>query len=184
MPSPIGINAGNFSPSSKVKDVIAIAIIAVVVILVIIIVKKVSGGIDGALEMLGVKDTKEEIKAQETVNKTVDKNLQAGNGSAWSAKLYKTIKGAKVFTVASADNLAKKIYESVGHFTDNPNEGAGAIKQCYTKTQVSFLAERFQVKYNLDLLSWLELHYDTSEQKKVLANILTYVEALPLAKPK
>jgi hypothetical protein len=185
MASPIGISAGNFAPSGNSKNAIAIMITLVVLIIVIIVVKRVFGGLDGLLEMLNLKDSKEEKKAKDTVNNNIDKANDLGNQSAWSAKLYKLLPpGSKIFTQASADKLCSTIYGAIGNVYDEPNKIAGAIKQCYTKSQVSFLVDRFQAKYGNDLLSWLELHLDTSEQKKVLANILTYVENLPLSQPK
>lgn len=170
--------------STKATDFVVIIVVLVVVVFSIIIFKRIFGGIDGVLEGVGLKDTKDEKKDKAEVENKVDNAAAQGVNSPWSPKFYKTVHNGKLFTVASADGLAKTIYDSVGHIYDEPNKGAGAIKQCYTKTQVSFLADRFQQKYGNDLLSWLQYHYDTGEQKKVLNNILTYVNNLPLAQPK
>lgn len=166
------------------KALVYLLIGVAVIVVGIIAVKKIFGGIDGALEGLGLKDSKDEKKDKKEVEQTVDRNNALGNQSAWSPKMYKSVSGGKLFTVAGAKSLCKTIYDSVGHIYDEPNKAAGAIKQAYTKTQVSFLCDIWQQTYGTDLLSWLQLHFDTGEQKKVLNNILTYVEALPLAKPK
>ncbi len=170
--------------AAQAKGYATILIVVVGLIVAVIAVKKIFGGIDGLMERIGLKDTKSEQENTATVEKIVEKAAAVGSGSPWSPKMFSTIKGGKIFTAASAAALCAKIWDSVGRVYDSPNLASGAIKQCYTKTQVSFLAHTFFAKYGVDLLTWLEYKFDTNEQKKVLAGILTYVDNLPLSQPK
>lgn len=176
----VGINAGNFAPTGNTKNAIAIGIVLTVIILVFIIFNKFSGGIDGLLEKLGLKDDKATAKAKEGVEDKVGENTKEGTGSAFAPTLWKSVMSAKIFTSAYAQELAKTVWDSVGYAWDTPNKAAGAIKQCKCKTQVSFLADTFQKKYSVDLLTWLHNKFDRDEQKIVLNQILAYVDALPL----
>ncbi len=111
---------------------------------------KIFGGIKGLLETFGLSSSTEDINVVTTAQDP---------GTPWSPTYYKTLqaqgKSIWLLTAASADLLAKQIYTSTGAFTDNWAQAFGAIKQCKYKTQISFLAERFKLKYNADLITWL-----------------------------
>ena len=104
----------------------------------------------GILQDLGLTDS----PADTNVNTTAQ-----DPGSPWSPNFYKTLqaqgKNVWILTQASADLLAKQIYQSTGPISDNWPQAFGAIKQCKYKTQISFLCERFKIKYNADLITWL-----------------------------
>lgn len=104
----------------------------------------------GLFESLGLSSSEADINV---INTAQDP------GSPWSPNYYKALqaqgKNVMLFSVASIDNLAKQIYTSTGYVTDNWPQAFGAIKQCKYKTQISFLAERFKIKYNADLITWL-----------------------------
>jgi hypothetical protein len=111
---------------------------------------KAFGAFKGIFESLGLSNSAADISVMTT---------QQDPGSPWSPLYYKTLqrqgKNIMLLTQASADLLAKQIYESTGAFTDNWPPAFGAIKQAKYKTQISFLAERFKAKYNADLITWL-----------------------------
>lgn len=151
----------------------------VVIVLVIVIAGKFFGGISGALEGLGLKDSKEGKDNQNFIDSEVNKANRSGTNTPWSPHYYKQFPGAKIFTVSDSEMLAKQIWDSVGYLYDTPSKGAAAIKQCKTKTQVSFLAKRFYEKYGKDLLNWLNDKYDVMGQREYLRGMIDYVNSLP-----
>lgn len=164
----------------KAKGLSTVLIVVVGLILAVILFGKLIKFGEGFLEGLGLKDSKEEKANKDDIDRKVNQANAKGNNSPWSPKFYKAApSGTKIPTQSTADSLAKQLWESVGYIVDTPNKGAGAIKQCSTKAGVSFVADRFQVKYKLDLLTWLQSKYDTDEQREVLADMLRYVENLP-----
>lgn len=104
----------------------------------------------GIFESLGLSSSEADVSVTTTQNDP---------GTPWSPSYYKTLqrqgKNVMLFTQSTADLLAKQIYESTGAFVDNWAQAFGAIKQAKYKTQISFLAERFKIKYNADLITWL-----------------------------
>ena len=169
-------------PASSGKGINISVVLITVVVLVIIIILFAKGVkfFEGFLEGIGVRDSKDEAANKEDIDRKVNRESTAGNNSAWSPSFYKAApSGTKLVTLAVAQSIAKKIWDSVGYITDTPAQGAGAIKQLQTKAAVSFIADTFFKKYGIDLLAWLQSKYDTSEQKEYLADILRYVENLP-----
>lgn len=162
------------------KAVVYLVIGLVVVVLAIILFSKLTKFGEGFLEGLGLKDSKEEKANKEAIDGNVNRENSKGNNSAWSPRFYKEApSGTRLVTQSTADTLAKQLWDSVGYIVDTPSKGAGAIKQLSTQAAVSFVADRFQIKYKLDLLQWLQNKYDTSEQQEVLADMMRYVNNLP-----
>ena len=116
----------------------------------VFIAYKAFGAFKGIFEGLGLSSSAADINVTNTAQDP---------GSPWSPNYYKTLqrqgKNVMLFSQTSADLLAKQIYTSTGFFSDNWPQAFGAIKQCKFKTQISFLAERFKIKYNADLITWL-----------------------------
>lgn len=79
----------------------------------------------------------------------------------------------------TAQAVARQIYESVGTVYDTPEQGLAAFKQLRYKSQVSQVADEFQINYKADLFNWLQSRYDRDSQKEVLSQILKYVDSLP-----
>jgi hypothetical protein len=128
------------------------------------------------LESLNIKDTKEEADLkklkQETENLPVSQDY-------WRPSYYKQIVGglkATIFTVASADKLAKQIKDAQGFFNDNEEQIFAAFRFCKYKTQVSFLSERFAILYKQDLYTWLR---DSVLSKSELSTVLNITSKLP-----
>ena len=116
----------------------------------VFIAYKAFGAFKGLFESLGLSSSEADISVTQT---------QQDPGSPWSPNYYKTLqkqgKNIMLLTQSSADLLAQQIYNSVHFYGDNWAQAFGAIKQCKYKTQISFLAERFKIKYNADLITWL-----------------------------
>ena len=174
----VGVNLPE--SSGKGVNIAVVMTITVVLILVVILFAKGVKFAEGFLEGLGLKDTKEEKANQSDIDRKVNRESASGVNSAWSPGFYKKApSGTKLVTSATAESIAKTLWDSVGYVYDEPSKGAGAIKQLRTKAAVSFVADKFYNKYSIDLLTWLQNKYDTKEQKEYLADMLRYVENLP-----
>jgi len=174
----VNINPKDSSQIGGFKGVSTTLLVIAVIVIAFIILHKVFGFFDGILEGLNLKDTKEEKENKDNVSKGVDSENSKGLNSYWNPNFYKDRKGA-IFTMAKGKQLAKQLWDSVGYIYDTPSEGSAAIKQCSSGMKVSFVADVFNTEYNLDLLTWLQNKYDTTEQKEILADIIRYVKALP-----
>jgi hypothetical protein len=129
------------------------------------------------LQKVGVIQTKEE-KEQEKQTETFASSLQ----SPFSPRYYKEItaqlaaqkKDPLLITRASAQQLAKIIYDAIGFFSDDENAVYGALRQLKAKTQLSFLSEVFFTQHKADLYNYLERNFKSSELKVVndIANAL------------
>ena len=168
------------SDSAKAYTTILIGV--AIIVLAAIVVKKFFGGIDGLLEKFGFKDDAETKQAKEDTAAAIAKANNEPKNSPWNPNFYKSApSGSKLVTAAIADAAATKIYDSSGYLLpDRPEQAFAALKQMPSQTAVSWLAERFELKYKQDLLSWLqEAFNDTPTQEKYLAQMLNYVTNLP-----
>lgn len=175
------IGAAASAVPEKQRGIIAIVITMLVVAIIIFVVIKISQGAGGLLEALGFKRDPDEKKLDEAAKIASE---QAQNyGSPWSPQFYRDAQAKNVpmtfLTVADTQKLAKQIWDSVGMFTDTPEKATAAIKQLPTKAALSFLSEKFNLMYDRDLWNWLELKFDTDEQKKQLTDMAHYVRSLP-----
>lgn len=141
--------------------------------------------ITGLAEGLNISDTPEEKKKL----KKLQDNLEAINNASsnknpfdpnyWDLlKIGKTQQVA-LLKVAKANELASRIYNAIGYIYDSPEDILGAIKQCKYKSQISFVSKYFYEKYKKDMLTWLADKLDTTYQKIILGDIITYVNGLP-----
>lgn len=170
--------AGAAASKNKYVGISTLLVVIAVIVLAFIILNKVFGGINGILESFGLKDSEEDIKLNEDLKNKFSNSSNPSN--PFSPSFYKSApSGSLLFNVAKADSLAEQLYDSVGILYDDPESGLAAIKQCRAASQVSFLADRFNILYKKDLISWLSIKYDTSNQKKVLNEIYDYVSRLP-----
>lgn len=162
-------------PDQALNYLFPVAIIGVLLV--------VAKPLKALFEGLNVSDT----EAEKENRKNVEQLEKSGvSSNYWAPRYYKELlqfaakrkQKVNLLTVASADALCKRIYESVGTFTDKPAQGLSAFKQLKTKSQVSFLAERFSKLYRADLLGWLNEKYDTNAQQSILNQILAYTNSL------
>lgn len=154
----------------------------VAIVLVIVIINKTFGGLkaffSGITDSLGLTDSPENAARKQAVaNAAV---TAANPNNAWSPQFYKNAPaGSRLFTQSATDDLAAQIWDSVGIFTTDIDSCYSAFKQCSAKTQVSFLADRFNTNYQKDLLSWITLQYTKmGTPDPVLQNIIDYVNSL------
>lgn len=162
--------------SKKGQDIGLILIILAVIILVFLVAYNYSKGIKGILEGIGLKDDKTDKAIQDRLTVNVNK---AENAEYWKPSMWKNVKGAKILTQDSSKRIADQIYSSVGYFSDTPAQAVAAFKQLTAKTQVSYLVDRFNAIHKLDLKTFLNERFDTTEQKKALNDIYNYVQNLP-----
>ena len=99
---------------------------------------------------------------------------QLQNSNVFSPNYYKGFSSAHLLTVASAQAIAKVIYDAKGLFNDNEAAIYGAFQALTYKTQVSFLAEVFFNIYKQSLYGFLQNVLNTEE----LAQVATIVNKL------
>lgn len=188
--NPVAASAiGGLTPGGPSGDKAkSIALIIVVVLVAVIIFTAFRKGIgifdaigDGAtslLEKLGLKKSAEE-KAVDTAAQAADAVAGVAN-SPFNPTFYKTAPGGTpIFTSSFAKKIAAQIWGSVGVFSDDPEAGLAAIKQCTNWAKVSFVADTFNTVYGRDLYGWLKIKYDTTTQKDYLNKIVAYATSLP-----
>jgi hypothetical protein len=77
--------------------------------------------------------------------------------SPWSPLYWKSAgPGALILTDNAANSFAETIYNAPGWLYDDFEKVLAVFKQLKSKSQVSFLVDRFNEKYNKDLLLWLQ----------------------------
>lgn len=171
--------------SLKPENAKAIVILlggVVAIVLIIVIINKTFGGLkaflSGITDSLGLTDSPENAARKKAVADAAANS--ANTNSAWSPQFYKNAPaGAHLFTQAATDDIASQIWNSVGIFTTDIDSCYAAFKQCSYKSQVSFLADRFNTNYQKDLLSWITLQYTKmGTPDPVLQNIIDYVNSL------
>lgn len=115
--------------------------------IVVVIAIKAFGMLDSLLIAFGLKKNPD----------TAHLDQQAENpDSFWNPNFYKSgPAGTLLLTVASADKKVQQIYDAIGLFDDDEEAVIAVFKSLRTQSQASFLAERFAVLYNADLLTWL-----------------------------
>jgi hypothetical protein len=164
---------------NSARGISTILVVVVALVLAVVFFKSVKKIFDSIMETLGLKDSKEETENKELIDTSVNHENSLGVNSAWSPQYYRNKPNSKIFTQAKTDALVNQLWDSVGYFYDTPSKADGAIKQCSTKSQVSWLASNFQNKHSAGLLNWMENHFDDGEEREYLAGILRYVANLP-----
>jgi len=176
----------NLLPSSPQKAkayLIAIGGLIAIVIAAVYLTKtfgSIGKVLRGFTDGLGLTDSEETKAFNAAVSKA--KEDAAKVGSPWNVNFYKQApEGARLLTVSSADNLAKQLWDAHGFFDDNEAAAVGAIKELKAKSQLSFLCERFMMKYKQDLFTWLTKwltpYIGTPDEE--LKIITDYVNSLP-----
>jgi len=129
------------------------------------------------LEKLGIARSQAD---QQVINQ---QNLP-NNKNPFSPVYWKNVSGAKLITRNATNNLAKRIYDSMGFFSDDEPAVYSVFSQLKYKTQVSWLADVFQQNYKMDLLDFLKRGKGQLPQAGLNSNelqqILNIVNALPI----
>ena len=119
------------------------------------------------LEAVGLKDSKED-KLLDTQEKT----FISSTASPFNPAAYKKT-GATIDT-ATAERLAKQIYDADGYFNDDEDSVYAALKAMIFKANVSRVSEVFANKYQKDMYSYMRAFLDDSE----MTNVHNIVNAL------
>jgi len=181
---------------AKGQNIAIILIVVAVIVIVFLVINKIFGGLKGFLDLfkgigdtgkkivdnvsqgLGLEDTPQQASDRAIINKEQEKINTIS--SPWNSAYWKNApKGSLLFTVADGDKYATQIYDSVGIITDSPRQALAAIKNSRTKTQISWVSDRFNQKYNNDMFNYLANKFDTPEQMANLVSMITYVNSLP-----
>lgn len=123
------------------------------------------GLLNPILKALGIKESKESKKASELGKE------DAFNPGYWR----KGGAGTLLITDLGSRAYAKVIYDAHGFFNDDEDKVRGVFRQMRTKSQVSFLADKFYKIYNKGLFDYLKTFLGSSD----LAAIADIVERLP-----
>lgn len=174
----------NLKPENSKALVYLIGGLVAIVILAVYI-NKTFGGLGKMFSSIGVAlhliDSPEAAAVKQTVADA--KATSASTASPWSPQFYKSApSGARLLTQSAADQLAGQIWDSVGFWTGwNIDEVVAAFKQLTAKSQVSYLADRFNSLYNKDLLTWLTIQYTApiGGIDPGLQTVINYVNQLP-----
>jgi hypothetical protein len=107
-----------------------------------------SGAVNKILEKFGLKDSQ-----------AASDNKDDASKDWWSPQYYKDVKNKRgfvnVLTPDSGDDFARYIYNALSGVFDNDNEVIAVFQQLTRKTEVSYLADRFMLKYGMGLYSFL-----------------------------
>lgn len=177
----MSFDVSKFKPDNA-KAVAIILVVVVVLVIAFVWINKTFGGISNAFasigEKLGITDSPQVAANKAAIDQaTAD---SANPASPWSPAFYQNAPaGALLLTSAAAKALSDQIWGN--WLTNSIDDAVGAIKQCRTKSQVSFLAEAFQQDHNKDLWTWLHDQYThlISAPEPGLATIANYVNNLP-----
>jgi len=93
---------------------------------------------------------------QSKTEEQVQKLQTSGVKSPFSPLYYKGIKKAVLMPVAQANAKAKAIHDSITYLGNDYAKILAIFKTLFFKTQVSFLAQQFQLLYKQDLLEYLK----------------------------
>lgn len=108
------------------------------------------------LQKIGIIDDKKD-KEKEDAIKEFDK-------SQWFTSLpYKANKSQVTISETRANILAKEIFYAKGYVYDCETCAIGSIIDAGTKINVSYVAYRFYVMYNRDLMSYLKSFLETND---------------------
>jgi hypothetical protein len=158
----------------------------VAIVVLVVFIQKTFGGISNMISSigssLGFSDSPEQAANKAAVAAAT--NESATTTSPWSPAFFQAApSGTTILTQEAADAINAQIWDSVGmfSFTTDINEAYGALKECTTQAQVSFLAYRFNIVYNKDLFTWLTLQYTKmGTPDPVLAQMISYVNNLSM----
>jgi hypothetical protein len=161
----------------KIQDspILPYAIIGVGGVAIYFIYKSIRGTTD----LLDITKSKEDKQALQQI-------IQ--NDNAWSSNYWKSFKNGKVQLIkqVEAERLRKIIVNSISRvpFMTNNSAILSVFKNLKYKTQVSFFADYFLKKENVDLLSYIKFGYtffwgNTGIDDTTSKTIISYVNNLP-----
>lgn len=108
------------------------------------------------MQKVGIVKTSED-KEREKIQET----LGTSQTSPFNPNYYKTVKNAMLITRASAEAIAKRIYDAKSWYNDDEDAVFAALRVLKTKAALSFVAETFYRKYNADLYQFLVRNFES-----------------------
>jgi hypothetical protein len=140
------------------------------------------GVIRPILKKLGIQQTQEQVEAQQSVNR-IENTPNVNN--PFSPVYWKQFQGKKVhlFNNDTTNRFVKRLYDSMGYFSDDESAVFSVFTQMKYKTQVSWISDQFNRTYKLDLFNFLKQGKGALPQAGLneleLQKIIKIVEALP-----
>jgi hypothetical protein len=155
---------------NTVKSIIVISVLILIIVVFVIMFKKgigifsgITDAVGGFFETIGIKDSAEDIAADNAVKAIDEKANQTV--SPFNPTFYKTAPtGTPLKTQATLEKLA---------------DAFGAFKQATNWAMISQIADKFNQLYNSDVYAWMKIHFDRTSQKDILAKIVNYAFSLP-----
>jgi hypothetical protein len=137
----------------------------------------------GTTDLFDITKSKEDKQALQEIVK---------NDNAWSPSYWKTFKvSVPIVKMAECERLRKIIVDSVSRipFQTNDSKILSVFKTLKYKTQVSFFADYFLQKENVDLLTYIKFGYsffwtNTGIDDTTSKTIIEYVNNLPTGNKK
>jgi hypothetical protein len=132
------------------------------------------------LSKFGIVGPKSEEEKQEEQAETLNLNIDF---KEWTNANFYNKKAPKNYQVVlmpmqGADYVVNQIYDSVGYLNDDEEKMFAALKILRYKTQFSFVADRFRILKQKDLVGFLKDAFSTEE----LYPVWRYLESLPTYK--
>jgi hypothetical protein len=131
------------------------------------------------LKKLGIQNSAADISVQQ-------QQQLPNNQNAFSPIYWKQFPSATLLTRAGTEQLAKRIYDALGYFSDDEAAIISVFRLMKYKTQVSWLADIFQQMYKTDLFDFLKNGKGTLWQAGLnsdeLNEIINLVNKLPIKK--
>jgi hypothetical protein len=166
----------------KIQDspILPYAIIGVSGVAIYFLYKAVRGTTD----LFDITKSKEDKQAIEQIVK---------NNNAWSPSYWKSFSKGKVqiIKISEAERLRKIIVDNISRipFQTNDSKILSVFKNLKYKTQVSFFADYFLQKENVDLLTYIKFGYtffwsNTGIDDTTSKTIISYVNNLPTGNTK
>ena len=120
------------------------------------------------LQWMGLKDDKEDTKADDSINKVL----------GWDPKYYRAVsqKGLKTtyLTTASAKGIAADIKKAWGTFNDNEEMLYAIFKKPKTWAQLSQIAEQYAALTGMDLAQTVRARTSDAEFNTIVNIVATY----------
>lgn len=175
----------NFKPDNA-KAIAIILIVVAAIVFGIYYINKFLGGIGNIFSSITDKlglTTDPEVKAQQDANKAaIDASVLTT--SPWSPLYYQQApNGAALYTQDTADGIAEQFWDTVSWFWGGDWTALmNVMKQIGTKSQLSFICDRFQQLHGKDLYSWLATQYPFAKDGSgnfVMSQVNNIANSLP-----
>lgn len=147
-----------------------------IIIVAFIFLKEIKKMTKNFFGTFGIGSTTDDDKREAEISKNKENVKDFFNPN------YCNDKGSILMTMKETDSIVKQIWDSIGLIYDDETETIGAFKKIKYKTQVSWIAKRFNELHKKDLLSWLDNKLDTDNQRLVFEEILSYTKKLKTGK--